>query len=430
MSNLPSSAGKILLMPKGVYNPATTYYPLNVVYYETNNSKGLYVAKQITTNVVPTDTTNWQIFIDLTDFISVDDIATAADLGLIKSDGGQTTEIDIYGVLKAIGVGIVCTVNTGSGVVPYGPNWLKWNNTVITPDTRQMYRVNVDGKEYLFFWDGTQYIQLSGGGHNILNSNGTAMDQRQGLQFRGMNVSDDSTNDKTIIDGQVKVCTTETEWNQKSQAETDDANTYWFLPWKTETSGEIKDSTTAPDKVWSSQKVNSENTALKAMVTDDYVFSPTKAYVAGDWLIHNNILYEVLVACTGVTPPDATYYNPITLHELKNRIDALEDITDNENGALTVLSPYITAGSRNNVYRKGQWMYISAVLSVTSDIAQSSSLFKLPFNSIANIYFYAATDAKTVIPLTVLSDKTVKNELYSIPNGTVFRIGCAIPFIP
>lgn len=115
--------------------------------------------------------------------------------------------------------------------------------------------------------------------------------------------------------------------------------------------------------------------------------------------------------------------------ETQDDIDALESVTSDSNGVLTVISPYITAGSRNNVYRKGQWMYISAVLSVTSDIAQSSSLFRLPFNSIANIYFYAATDAKTVIPLTVLSDKTVKNELYSIPNGTVFRIGCAIPFI-
>lgn len=140
------------------------------------------------------------------------------------------------------------------------------------------------------------------------------------LDETGLNILAEALADATKLQGVIKVCETEAEWNQKTQAEKDDPNIYWFLPWRTTISGEIDDSTTALDKVWSSQKVNSENTALKAMVTDDYVFSPTKAYVAGDWLIHNNILYEVITACTGVTPPNATYYDPITLHDLQSRI--------------------------------------------------------------------------------------------------------------
>lgn len=63
--------------------------------------------------------------------------------------------------------------------------------------------------------------------------------------------------------------------------------------------------------------------APKKIITSDDAFDPTKTYAVGDWLIYQGVLYEVITACTGITPPNATYYNPITLHELKNRIDAL-----------------------------------------------------------------------------------------------------------
>lgn len=39
----------------------------------------------------------------------------------------------------------------------------------------------------------------SGGGHTILNGSGTAMTQRSKLQFDGLNVTDDSGNDKTVV---------------------------------------------------------------------------------------------------------------------------------------------------------------------------------------------------------------------------------------
>lgn len=61
----------------------------------------------------------------------------------------------------------------------------------------------------------------------------------------------------------------------------------------------------------------------KKIITPNDAFNPAKTYTAGEWFIHQGVLYEVITACTGITPPNATYYNPITLHELKNRIDAL-----------------------------------------------------------------------------------------------------------
>lgn len=196
------------------------------------------------------------------------------------------------------------------------------------------------------------------------------------LDETGLNTLTEALADATKQQGIIKVCETEAEWDLKSQAEKDDPNIYWFLPWRTETSGEIDDSTTALDKVWSSQKVNSENTALKAMVTDDYVFSPTKAYAAGDWLIHNNILYEVLVACTGVTPPNATYYDLITLHDLKNKIDALNRKSN------SAVSKGVCAGStiggtidNNTIIKVGNTVYAQARLLSIGGIANRTNCY-------------------------------------------------------
>ena len=271
---MSSSAGKVLLMPKGEYNPVTTYYIYDVVYYETNNSKGLYVAKQTTTGVAPTNTTNWQILIDLTNYISTLDIATQQELGVIKSDG-MTTEVSITGVLKALGVGIVCTINPSG--TEHGANWLKFGNDVITPDTRQMYRVNVDGKEFLFFWNGTQYIQLSGGGHTVTqNVNGSILPMagRAYLQL------DDPTNDSTVIKPQIQICATETEWNQMSDAQKNDPLVYWYLPW-------------APDNVYSQDKTPVGTVITVATgktgdgITDIYTPTNNPPFPNKDYLVCN-----------------------------------------------------------------------------------------------------------------------------------------------
>lgn len=51
------SAGRVLLMPKGDYNPATTYELLDLVSYQNSS----YIAKGTTTGNPPTDATYWQL---------------------------------------------------------------------------------------------------------------------------------------------------------------------------------------------------------------------------------------------------------------------------------------------------------------------------------------------------------------------------------
>lgn len=69
--------------------------------------------------------------------------------------------------------------------------------------------------------------------------------------------------------------------------------------------------------------------APKKIITSNDAFDPIRTYTAGEWLIHQGVLYEVITACTGITPPNATYYAVKNLHDLKSEIDALESEIQN-----------------------------------------------------------------------------------------------------
>lgn len=49
-------------------------------------------------------------------------------------------------------------------------------------------------------------------------------------------------------------------------------------------------------------------------------YNSEKPYVVGDQLIHNNKLYRVKVACKGVEPPNATYYEEVNLSTLNTNL--------------------------------------------------------------------------------------------------------------
>lgn len=100
-----ADAGKVSLRPRGRFNINETYERLDFVKYNT----GCYVALQTTTGNLPTDTTN---FMNLIDF----DIASMAQIGLVKPDGESTT-IDSDGTLHAHAVGNVLSFNGRVGEV-------------------------------------------------------------------------------------------------------------------------------------------------------------------------------------------------------------------------------------------------------------------------------------------------------------------------
>ena len=57
---MSTSAGRVLMIPKGDYDATETYTMLDVVSYQGKS----YVAKQTTTGNAPTDTTYWQLMVD------------------------------------------------------------------------------------------------------------------------------------------------------------------------------------------------------------------------------------------------------------------------------------------------------------------------------------------------------------------------------
>lgn len=62
--------------------------------------------------------------------------------------------------------GITIPADVNSGGTQYGANWLYYAGTaeVITPDTKQNYRVTDNGTTKLYYWTGSAYTELAGGG--------------------------------------------------------------------------------------------------------------------------------------------------------------------------------------------------------------------------------------------------------------------------
>ena len=79
---MSTSAGRVLLIPKGAYSSATQYAPMDVVLYEGDS----YVCKQSSTGNDPTNTTYWQAMTDAMG--EVDELKEAlSDLGLTVVNG-------------------------------------------------------------------------------------------------------------------------------------------------------------------------------------------------------------------------------------------------------------------------------------------------------------------------------------------------------
>lgn len=85
--------------------------------------------------------------------------------------------------------------------------------------------------------------------------------------------------------------------------------------------------------------------ASKSIITDDTAYNPSKNYVSGDWFIDGDVLYEVKIACQGVTPPNATYYEVKTVHDLQSEIGVLKEVLS---GKYIIVDPHKTIYSSSS----------------------------------------------------------------------------------
>lgn len=132
-----SSAGKVLIRPRGNYDATATYMVLDIVYYNRKE----YIAKQTTTGNLPTNTTYWQLFAE-----NVENMDDLEDVEFTNPTDGQ---VPLY--------------NGTTG---------KWENS-----------------------------DPPSSGHVIEDESGTQLAQQEVLKFDGyLKATNDATNGKTVID--------------------------------------------------------------------------------------------------------------------------------------------------------------------------------------------------------------------------------------
>lgn len=130
-------------------------------------------------------------------------------------------------------------------------------------------------------------VTIPQGGHRIASTlpNGSIMPvgvKREVLEFEGFNVEDNPDPDhlSTVVHGQIKVSPDEQHWNNLSDAEKNDRNTYWFRPWA-DTVAFATDKTPVG-------AVLSVATAKDGEVTDPVVIhTPSGAFPTDDYLVCN-----------------------------------------------------------------------------------------------------------------------------------------------
>lgn len=110
--------------------------------------------------------------------------------------------------------------------------------------------------------------------------------------------------------------------------------------------------------------------APKKIITTNDAFDPTKTYSAGEWFIHQGVLYEVITACTGVTPPNVTYYAVKTLHDLRDDIAELKSNFGSKKVVLSSASMSLPEGitllGENSYVKTGRIVNLLVNLQITS----------------------------------------------------------------
>lgn len=211
---------------------------------------------------------------------------------------GRTTEAT-NGTFSAIGTTALATINPNASA-DYASDWLlDSDNNVITPDARYQYRVSSGGSASLYYWTGSVYTLLSGGGgsgHTIMNSSAIPMAGMANLQFGGeydpVSVENVVSGNKTIVHGQLFICDSESDWNTLSDADfkakygadREQVGVYWYLPWATE-------------NVYSSDKtpIGTVITVATGKTGDGItgITTPTNPFPNKDYLICNGNLVQI-----------------------------------------------------------------------------------------------------------------------------------------
>lgn len=96
-------------------------------------------------------------------------------------------------------------------------------------------------------------------GHTILNSSNTALEHRKFLKFDGINAADDSTNQRTVVKGQL-VKVTSAQYEALTATQKNDPNTTWEIT-DTINTESIASSITIATTGWSNSTITVDSVA-------------------------------------------------------------------------------------------------------------------------------------------------------------------------
>ena len=325
-----NDAGRIGFVLKGDYDSNTTSELLDVVKYAGCS----YAAKGTTTGNLPTNTLYWQAmtegagvssFNSRTGAVSptkgdytADQVGAVGLVSGIEIDG--TTELP-YDFNSYNGTKPGNYFKTGSGSMSHAPTGLgnkdfkmtveqiKDENSLGQQCKQTVIFCDVDEDteptevfryyKYVMTWNDpqhqsgsavlawTDWFEVGERGHVIVNSSGTDMAQRNKLKFSGLNVTDDSSNDQTIITAPVMTGATAGAAGSAGMCSTPGAGDQ--------------------DKVWGGNGLWVPKTNPD-MISDAY--NAASAYAVGDFCIYNNTLYRAKLAqlANENYPPTNTSY--------------------------------------------------------------------------------------------------------------------------
>lgn len=240
------SAGRILILPKGSWDNLASYDMLDMV---TGSNNKAYLARKASVGVNPTtdDGTYWQMF----------GSSVAADGTTIVDDGSGNISVNIDGTTikydstngylyvdadeidKAIeDLTNVNISNVSNGqVLVYDSTSQKWKNTTISTTLAGLNDTDIsnptDGQVLKYDSVEQKWVnEDDASGHTIQNASGTDLTQRTNLQFKGLSVSDDSTNNRTIVDASSKadkIDLTSISQTGSTATQTIPSGTYFYL---------------------------------------------------------------------------------------------------------------------------------------------------------------------------------------------------------
>ncbi len=254
-----NDAGKVAITPKGNYNSATNYEPLDLV----KNLDKVWLSKKYNTNVAPAEGDYWMLIIDaIADFTGATSSANgshglvpqpqAGDEGKVLYGDGDWKLITggaFYGTSTTAGnvaAKVVTTEDSNFALKTGADIIIKFAND----DTAGAITLAIDGETakpvykdgvaitanvikatgvYEFVYNGTQFELVGGSsGHTILNKNGQSMTARKNLQFGRSEVTDDSVNDVTKINVNNAIEISWADYQLLSANEKNDG-TVWYI---------------------------------------------------------------------------------------------------------------------------------------------------------------------------------------------------------